>query len=67
MTLEKWIRLIAGSFVLVSLTLGYFVNHYWFLFTAFVGVNLIQSVFTNWCLMETFLMKLGVKPASCAR
>jgi DUF2892 family protein len=64
MHLENWIRAIAGTFVLVSLSLGYFVNPYWFLFTAFVGVNLIQSAFTNWCLMEKILMRLGVKPAT---
>ncbi|MBZ5534561.1 MAG: DUF2892 domain-containing protein [Acidobacteriia bacterium] len=64
MHLENWIRAIAGTFVLVSLSLGYFVNPYWFLFTAFVGVNLIQSAFTNWCPMEKILMRLGVKPAT---
>ncbi|MDD5541774.1 MAG: DUF2892 domain-containing protein [Acidobacteriia bacterium] len=62
MPLEKWIRLIAGTFVLVSLTLGHFVNPNWFWFTAFVGVNLIQSVFTNWCLMEKILLRWGIKP-----
>lgn len=51
------IRAIAGSFVLISLALGWFVSPYWFLFTAFVGVNLIQSSFTHWCLMETILEK----------
>jgi DUF2892 family protein len=64
MYLENWIRAIAGTFVLVSLTLGYFVSPYWFLFTAFVGVNLVQSAFTKWCLMEKILMGLGVKPAT---
>ncbi|RMF68741.1 MAG: DUF2892 domain-containing protein, partial [Calditrichaeota bacterium] len=43
MTLESTIRAIAGTFILVSLALGYFVSPYWFLFTAFVGVNLLQS------------------------
>lgn len=61
MNMEKWIRLIAGSFILLSLALAYFVSRYWLLFTAFVGVNLIQSVFSGWCLMEIFLRKLGVK------
>ena len=51
------IRRIAGSFVLISLALGWFVSPYWFLFTAFVGVNLLQSSFTHWCLMETILEK----------
>jgi len=60
MPMHYLIRLIAGTFVLVSLALGYWVNPLWFLFTAFVGVNLIQSAFTRWCLMETILTKLGV-------
>lgn len=54
------IRAIAGSFVLLSLALGYFVSPYWYLFTAFVGVNLLQSSFTHWCLMEQILEKVGV-------
>ena len=61
MTLDRLIRLIAGAFVLASLALGYWVNPYWFLFTAFVGLNLFQSAFTNWCPMMTFLRKAGVK------
>jgi len=52
MPLEQKIRLIAGTFILVSLALGWWVSPWWFLFTAFVGVNLIQSSFTRWCLME---------------
>ena len=61
MYLENWIRLIAGSFVLLSLTLGLLVSQYWFLFTAFVGVNLSQSALTGFCPMEIILKKLGVK------
>ena len=57
MTLENAIRAIAGTFVLVSLALGWFVSPYWFLFTAFVGANLLQSSFTKWCLMEDILKK----------
>jgi hypothetical protein len=60
MTIERTLRLIAGLFVLVSLALGNWVNHYWYLFTAFVGLNLLQSGFTDWCPMMTFLRKLGV-------
>lgn len=60
MTVERWIRVIAGTFVLASLLLGLYVSRYWFVFTAFVGLNLFQSGWTNWCLMETFLKKLGV-------
>jgi Protein of unknown function (DUF2892) len=61
MTLERYIRLIAGSFVLLSLALGHWVSPYWYLFTAFVGANLFQSALTRWCLMEDILRKLGVK------
>lgn len=61
MRMEQYIRAIAGSFVLISLLLGYFVSPYWFLFTAFVGANLLQSAFTGWCLMEKFLSRLGVQ------
>jgi hypothetical protein len=56
------IRRIAGAFVLISLALGWFVSPYWLLFTAFVGVNLLQSSFTHWCLMETILDKTGLVP-----
>jgi len=61
MILERWIRLIAGTFVLVSLLLSQIHSPYWLLFTAFVGLNLFQSALTNWCLMEDILRKLGVK------
>ncbi len=61
MNIERYVRLIAGAFVLLSLALGHWVNQYWFLFTAFVGLNLFQSAFTNWCPMITFLRKAGVK------
>ncbi len=60
MKMEHWIRAIAGSFILVSVGLGYFVHKYWFFFTAFVGLNLLQSAFTKWCLMEDILRKLGL-------
>ncbi len=64
MKMEQWIRAIAGTFVLVSVGLGWFVNKYWLLFTAFVGLNLLQSAFTQWCLMENILEKLGVAKKS---
>jgi hypothetical protein len=60
MALERWIRLIAGSFVLISLALAHWVSPYWLWFTAFVGANLFQSALTRWCLMEDILVKLGV-------
>ena len=60
MTLERWIRLIAGTFILVSLALSRLHSPYWLLFTAFVGLNLFQSALTRWCLMEDFLRNFGV-------
>ncbi len=60
MKMEHYIRAIAGSFISISLLLTYFHSQYWLLFTVFVGLNLLQSAFTKWCLMETFLEKLGV-------
>jgi hypothetical protein len=63
MSMHYAIRLVAGSFVLISLALGYWVSPYWFLFTAFVGVNLIQSALTHWCLMEKILARLGLVKA----
>ena len=61
MTLERNIRLIAGTFVMLSLALGHWVKPYWYLFTAFAGLNLFQSGLTGWCFMEDILRKLGVK------
>lgn len=61
MSVERYLRLIAGVFVLASLLLGYLVSPYFFLFTGFVALNLIQSAFTNWCPMMSFLRALGVK------
>ncbi len=60
MSMERKIRLIAGTFILISLGLGWWVSPYWFLFTAFVGVNLIQASLTRWCLMEDILCRTGV-------
>lgn len=60
MSREHLIRLIAGTFVLSSLALGWFVSPYWFLFTAFVGLNLFQSALTKWCLMEDILRKFQI-------
>lgn len=58
---NRYIHVIAGSFILISLILSYFVHPNWIWFTAFVGANLLQSGFTNWCLMSVILKKLGVK------
>ena len=64
MSLERYIRLIAGTFVLASLALGTWVSPYWYLFTAFVGVNLVQSALTKWCLMEDILRNWVSKNSS---
>ena len=61
MTVERLLRAIAGSFILVSVLLAYYHSNYWLFFTGFVGLNLLQSAFTNWCPMMTILKKLGVK------
>jgi hypothetical protein len=61
MTVNRFLRMIAGFFVLLSLALGYWVSPYWYLLTAFVGLNLLQSAFSDWCPMMTILRKLGVR------
>ena len=61
MSVERYLRLIAGVFILASVLLGYFHSAYWFLFTGFIALNLIQSAFTDWCPMMTFLRRLGAK------
>ncbi|MGB2087416.1 MAG: YgaP family membrane protein [Psychroflexus salarius] len=58
---ERIIRAIAGSFILISIVLAIYVNINWLWFTAFVGVNLLQSSITKWCLMEDILKKIGIK------
>jgi hypothetical protein len=60
MTVERVLRGIAGTFVAASVALGYFVHPAFYLFTAFVGLNLLQSSFTNWCPMMTILKKAGL-------
>lgn len=67
MTIERMIRLIAGTFILISLALAHWVHPNWLWFTAFVGANLFQSSLTRWCLMEDILVKLGVKRESASR
>jgi hypothetical protein len=64
--MDDWLRGIAGTFVLASLALGWFVHPGFFLFTAFVGANLLQSAFTGTCPMMWLLKRLGVG-ASAAR
>lgn len=69
MTSWQITRIFAGSFILVSLLLGVpasplFVSQYWLLFTAFVGLNLLQSGFTRWCPLEIVMRKLGLRPGA---
>jgi len=60
MHIDRMLRIIAGSFVILSLLLAYFHSPNWLWFTGFVGLNLFQSGFTNWCPMMTILEKFGV-------
>jgi hypothetical protein len=60
MTIDEALRLIAGSFVLLSVVLGYFVHPGWYLFTGFVALNLMQSAFSRWCPMITLLKWAGL-------
>ena len=65
MHVDRMLRLIAGFFVMLSVLLAIQVDPRWLWFTAFVGANLFQSGFTNWCPMMYFLEKLGVPKQSC--
>jgi hypothetical protein len=67
MTVERYLRMIAGAFILATLALGHWVHPYWYFFTAFVGLNLFQSAFSNWCPMMSFLRKLGVESAGAKK
>lgn len=58
---NRYIKGIAGTFILISLILAIYVNTNWLWFTVFVGANLLQSAFTKWCLLGIILGKLGVK------
>jgi hypothetical protein len=66
MTVEKMLRMIAGLFIFASVVLGFTVSDYFFYFSAFVGLNLFQSAFSNWCPMMTILRSLGFKDAARA-
>jgi len=61
MLMNEWLRLIAGTFVLISVILGLLHSNYWFILTVFVALNMIQSAFTKWCPMMTILKWFGVK------
>ena len=69
MTSWQLVRIVAGAFILLSLALGIpgsplFHSPWWLAFTAFVGINLLQSGFTKWCLMENIMRKLGARAGS---
>ena len=59
--LNTYFRVIVGAMVLLSVVLTFYVSQNWMWFTVFIGVNLIQSAFTKWCMLETILVKLGIK------
>jgi hypothetical protein len=61
MNVERYVRLIAGIVVLLTVTAGYWVSPWFFLLTALMGANLVQSGFTNWCPVMPVLRRLGVK------
>jgi hypothetical protein len=65
MTIERGLRGIAGTFVLASAVLAVVQSHYWLLLTGFVGLNLLQSAFTNWCPMVWLLGRLGFRACAC--
>lgn len=64
MTIENGVRLVAGTMILVSVALVYYVSPWWLLFTAFIGLNLIQSAFTGFCPPSFLLRKLGLKDST---
>jgi len=66
MTVESGVRLMGGAMVLISLLLAHFVSPYWLWLTAFVGLNLLQSAFTNWCPAMLMLRAIGLKDVSCS-
>ena len=61
MTIERYLRMMAGFFILLSVGLAVFHSLYWLYFTVFIGLNLFQSSFTNWCPAMTILEKIGVR------
>jgi len=65
MTVERGLRLMAGVMVLLSVALTYYVSHYWTWLTVFIGLNLLQSAFTNWCPAMSILRAFGLKDGSC--
>jgi hypothetical protein len=66
MTVERGVRLMAGVMVLLSIALAHYLSPYWLLLTVFVGLNLLQSTFTNWCPAMPILRAFGLKDANCS-
>ena len=66
MTVERALRLVAGVMVLLSVALTVYVSHYWMWLTVFIGLNLLQSAFTNWCPAMAMLRAAGLKDAVCS-
>jgi hypothetical protein len=66
MTVERGLRLMAGAMVLLSLALTHYVSRYWMWLTMFIGLNLLQSAFTNWCPAMSILRAAGFRDASCS-
>jgi hypothetical protein len=69
MTVERGVRLMAGVMILVSLALAYYFSPYWLWLTVFVGLNLLQSAFTNWCPAMSIFRALGMNSGDggCAK
>lgn len=63
MTVERALRMMAGTFILLSLALAHYVSLNWLWFTAFIGLNLLQSAFTNWCPAMNIFRAMGLKDA----
>ena len=66
MSMDRVVKILAGSFILISVALAVWVSQWWLIWTVFVGLNLIQSAFTGWCPAQGILSKLGVKGGCCS-
>lgn len=66
MTVERGLRLVAGAMVLLSVALTFYFSHYWMWLTVFIGLNLLQSAFTNRCPAMSILRAIGLKETSCS-
>lgn len=66
MSVERWLRLIAGVFIILSVVLAFEISRWWLLFNAFIGLNLLQSAFSNWCPMMWLVERLGARSCSNA-